>query len=149
MMRFFCPSCWEELTEDLPLCPRCKEDPSALDQENYIQKLIQAIHHPDPTVRIRAVYVLGEERVREAMGLLIGLLGETKDYFLMEEIAEALGKIGGKETLPALTKLLNNPSFLVRGSAVRALVTVDGLEIVEYLERMLKDPSAYVIPFLY
>jgi len=143
-MRFFCPSCWEEFTGDLSVCPRCKADLSALDRESYVQKLIRAIHHPDPTVRRRAVYFLGEKGVREAIGPLVDLLGETKDYFLMEEAADALGKIGGKETIPVLTKLLDNPSFLVRGSAVRALAAVGGPEAGEYLERMLKDPSAYV-----
>ncbi len=144
MKRFFCPSCWEEFTEDLSLCPHCKADLSALDRQSQVQKLIRALHHPDPTIQRRAVYFLGEKRVREAIELLVNLLDETKDYFLIEEIADTLGKIGDKETIPVLTKLLDNPSFLVRGSAVRALAIMGSPEIGEYLERMLKDPSAYV-----
>lgn len=143
-MKFFYPSCWEEFTKDLSVCPRCKTDLSPLDWESYIQKLIQALHHPDPAVQIRTVYFIGETRAQEAIGPLADLLGETKDYFLIEEIVDSLGKIGNKETIPVLTKLLDNPSFLIRGSAVRALATIDGLEIIGYLEKMLRDPSAYV-----
>ncbi|HWP49083.1 MAG TPA: HEAT repeat domain-containing protein [Candidatus Limnocylindrales bacterium] len=144
MRRFFCPSCWEEFTKDLSLCPRCKADLSALDRQSPIQKLIRALHHPDPTIQRCTVYLLGEKRGQEARGPRLDLLDGTKDYFLMEEIAEALGKIGDQETILVLTKLLDNPSFLVRGSAVRALATRGDPEIREDLERMLKDPSTYV-----
>jgi HEAT repeat protein len=95
--------------------------------------------------QMRAVYLLGEKRVVEAVGSLAQLFRRNKNPFLQTEIIEAIGKIGGDSAYSIVIEALRHPSFIVRGEAAKALGSFPGHDSVKQaLARALKDPSSYV-----
>lgn len=61
MVHFYCPVCWEELAEDLPQCPRCGAAiHDTWNSKSYLEKLILALNHPEPSTVLRAVWLLGQ-----------------------------------------------------------------------------------------
>jgi len=66
----YCPSCWSEV-RTVRVCPACGADLDDLAGEAYEQKLIRALHHPEPTVPVRAATILGELGSGAAVDALI------------------------------------------------------------------------------
>jgi HEAT repeat protein len=63
----------------------------------------------------------------------------------MEEIIEALGKIGDERAVPFLIKMTDNRSFLVRGKAAAVLGNFGSRqEVKNALNRAARDYSQYV-----
>lgn len=142
---FFCPSCWHELQKDFPVCPHCGEPLAPWTQKSYAAKLCQALSHPEPQTQRRAVYLLGEKQVKEAIDDLAALFHRTRDPILAGEVVRALRKIGSKPTFHALTEALSHPSFIVRTESVEALASFPTEKIVPLLlQRALQDPSPSV-----
>jgi HEAT repeat protein len=145
MIHYFCPFCWAEISSGEKICPKCGGNTEEWDEKSFTEKLINSLNHPERSTIYRACYILGERGERVAVKPLIDLLNRTSDYFLMEEIVEALGKIGDERAVPFLIKMLNNRSFLVRGKAATVLGNFDGQEeVVEALKRATRDCSHYV-----
>lgn len=144
-MIFYCPNCWEEFSTDKQICPHCGEDLSTWGEKKQCEKLLRALSHPEPETQIRAVYLLGEKRMQEAVDDLKTLFKRSVNPFLQSEVIEALGKIDGVSAMSVLIEALRHPSFIVRGEAVKALArfTRNG-DIQAALKRSLKDPSTYV-----
>jgi len=93
-----------------------------LSEESYVQKLIRALHHPEPETPIRAAYVLGELRATQAMDELTDILHSSPDPYIAAACAEALGKIGGASALAVLKTALNESrSIIVKRAAQTAL----------------------------
>ena len=144
-MIFYCPNCWKEVPDDKQACPRCGESPSSWDGKKYSDKLIEALAHPEPETQSRAVYLLGEKKIREAADTLVALFRQSVNPFLQSEVVEALGKIGAMRTIPFMMTALRHPSFIVRGAAVKALARFPKNDQIEAaLKRAFKDPSNYV-----
>jgi len=142
---FFCPACWKELPGDLHCCPHCNAKLSSWSENTFVEKLLQALSHPQPLTQIRAVYLLGEKRIAEAAIPLAELYRRSKDPFLQSEILEAMGKIGSEAAISLLLEALCHPSFIVRGEAVRALDKIAKNSVIRSaLNRALQDPSSYV-----
>jgi len=142
---FFCPACWKELPGDLNFCPHCYAQISSWSENTFVEKLLQALSHPEPLTQIRAVYVLGEKKIAEAVPALTVLFRRSKDLFLQSEIVEAMGKIGSEAAISLLLKALCHPSFIVRGEAARSLGKIPRNSVVKgALNKALKDPSSYV-----
>jgi HEAT repeat protein len=145
MIHYFCPFCWNEISKDEKTCPLCSGNIEEWDEKGFTEKLIDSLNHSERSTVYRACYILGEMRERVSIKPLIDLLNKTNDYFLMEEIVEALGKIGDERAVPFLIKMLNNRSFLVRGKAAAVLSNFDDQEeVVEALKRAIGDHSHYV-----
>jgi HEAT repeat protein len=143
-MNSYCPECWKEVAAGLAACPGCGAVLLPWNERKYSAKLIRALDDPDAETRRRAVYVIGEKRVAEAVGRLGDVFERTVDPFLKSEIVEAIGKIGGETGFPLLIEPLRHPSFVVRAEAAKALSQFFGNETVNIdLDRLLQDP-AYV-----
>lgn len=124
-MTFYCTNCWAEVAESAVVCPRCGDDIIARQaRSDYVAKLIAALRHPEPTVPVRAAWILGERRERAAVEPLGRLIRESPDAFLVESAVEALGKIGDPRGVSALHAATRHPSLRVRLAAQRALETV-------------------------
>lgn len=144
-MIFYCPACWKEISEEERVCVRCGQAVSVWDKKSFTEKLISALSHPEPMTRDRAIHLLGERKVTQAVGALAALYRRGKNPFVQAEIIEAIGKIGGDAGHGLLTEALRHPSFIVRGEAIKALasyVAYDGVRSA--LEQALSDPSSYV-----
>ncbi|MEJ2007127.1 MAG: HEAT repeat domain-containing protein [Acidobacteriota bacterium] len=116
----YCPACWEEIG-DVAVCPSCGVDIRHLAADSYEEKLIRALHHPEPTVPVRAATILGELMSGAAVPALIKAASSTEDPYLQEAVALALGAIGDKRALPCLDRLRREGALRVRAAAGRAL----------------------------
>lgn len=144
-LTFFCPFCWHEVEKNIVICPYCGEAPAAWTTKAYTDKLRQALSHLEPQTQRRAVYLLGEKQVKEAINDLEALLQRTRDPILAGAVVRALRKIGDKATFPALTEALSHPSFIVRRESIEALASFPTEQIVPLLlQRAQQDPSPSV-----
>ena len=142
---FFCPHCWHELQKEVPICPHCGEPLASWGKKAYTDKLRQALVHPEPQTQRRAVYLLGEKQIKEAIDDLVALFHRTRDPLLAGEVVRALRKIGSKPTFQALAEALFHPSFIVRAEGVEALASFPTEQIVPLLlQRALQDSSPSV-----
>jgi len=133
MTTFYCIQCWSEVPETAAVCPHCGDDIALhLARADYSDKLIAALHHPEPTTPVRAAWVLGERRERKAVGALCRLARESADAFVVQSAVEALGKIGGQQALETARWAASHPSPLVRPKAERALHQLLTEESVEH-----------------
>jgi HEAT repeat protein len=125
MTTFYCPLCWREVSPSTTHCPGCQADIEAvLTQWDYVEKLIAALRHPEPTAPIRAAWILGERKERRAVEPLSRLVRECRDPFIVEAAVEALGKIGDPSCLPALRFALARGALKVREKARAALAQI-------------------------
>ncbi|MGC9151178.1 MAG: HEAT repeat domain-containing protein [Microbacter sp.] len=106
-MTFYCTNCWHEIDPDIAVCPYCGANQYALSEEEYDEKLIRALHHPEPMTPIRAAFILGERGVHKAVPDLEKVILENKDPYLVKEALEALGKIGLQESETFLNHCLH------------------------------------------
>lgn len=118
-MTYFCTNCWKEIDKAAPVCPACGSSQEQLAQESFVQKLIRALHHPEPETPIRAAYVLGELEAGEAVAALASLLHLQSDPYIASACAEALGKIGGAEAHAALEAAANKQQSIIVKRAVQ------------------------------
>lgn len=96
-MIYYCSNCWSEISKDTVKCPHCETDQSALEQESFIQKLIRALKHPEPSTPLRTAETLGELKVKEALPYLIELTKASNDPFLVKAAVSSIKKIEGKD----------------------------------------------------
>jgi HEAT repeat protein len=118
MVTFYCPNCWAEVSEHATLCPHCYADISErISQANYIDKLIAALRHKEPTTPVRAAWILGERREQKAVAPLAKIVKKASDASLVESAVEALGKIGGNAATAAVRPAAHHSSLRVRVKA--------------------------------
>jgi HEAT repeat protein len=126
MTRYFCPACWRDFAEDLARCPHCGLDiRAAWNSKDYVDKLIAALQHPEPTTPVRAAYILGRLRATRAVGPLIKLVERTTDPYAAKAAVEALGQIGTAPAREFLASLVGHPAWLVRDAAHLALTFIN------------------------
>jgi len=126
VITFYCTQCWAEVPERAKICPRCGDDIAARQASaDFVEKLIAALHHPEPTTPIRAAWILGEPGERKAVEPLLELARTSPDVFIVESAVEALGKIGDPRVSETLRLLAQNPNLRVRRAAERALARME------------------------
>ena len=122
MITFYCPACWSEVSEKARVCPACGADIGELSaNRDYIEKLIAALAHPEPTTPIRAAAILGRLKAHQAVEPLVNVLRGPADPYLKTAAAEALGAIGAGEAREALTELATAGPAVARRAAANAL----------------------------
>ena len=106
------------INENCELCPRCNLDIRTFYMKNdYVDKLITALNHPEPTTPIRAAWILGQRRETKAIKPLFALALNSADSFVAAGAVKALVSIGTSESLELASKFSNHPSILVRKAA--------------------------------
>lgn len=122
MVTFYCPNCWFEVKEEEKVCPHCAAEISkVLDQRDYIGKLIAALLHREPSIPLRAAWLLGKLRAKSAVGALLDLLEGGADPYVKAAAVEALGRIGEASAETLLAELAEQGPVLLRGKAEEAL----------------------------
>lgn len=122
-LTYFCPSCWGEVGA-VTICPNCGADVREFSGKSYEEKLILALHHPEPTVPIRAATILGELHSHAAVDSLLRLAAASPDPYIQEAAVEALGRIGDSRALPHLHRLSRDGAVRVQAAAKRAVKAV-------------------------
>jgi hypothetical protein len=127
MVRFFCPRCWEDFAEDMSVCPSCDlriyEFWESLD---YVEKLIVALNHPEPSTPVRAAHLLGRLGDQRAVPALIRTVESTRDVYLARASIRALGELGSPEAIQFLQSLTAHPARLLREEAEIVLTRAEG-----------------------
>jgi HEAT repeat protein len=142
-MTFFCVNCFGELSGEGGRCPRCGATQN-LDGRDYVAKLRNALAHPIAETRRRAIYLLGEKRMEEAVGQLIEIVDQENDPFVVEEAVAALGKIRGAMAMEALLRAARHKSFLVRARAIHSLVEAGG-DWARAAKRIVRSDSSALV----
>ncbi len=142
-MIVFCTHCWSQNPPEAKACSACGAPLEPL-SGTYIEKLISALHHPEPGAVQMAAWVLGERRERGAVSALSALLERSDEPGALEAAVEALGKIGDASVVGVLTRLAGGWPIRVRIKAAEALGRMGGLEAGQGLRAMLDDPNRKV-----
>jgi HEAT repeat protein len=120
-MTYYCVECWNEVPKDTLRCLHCGADLEALDNEGYSRKLIRALKHPEPETPVRAAYLLGVLRVREAVPSLIEAAKTGSDPFVRAAAMRALIEIGDDSSMQFLRTLNTKNLSLVERKALDGL----------------------------
>ena len=115
MVQFFCSGCWHDFPEDVSPCPHCGLDiRAAWDSKDYVEKLIVALQHPEPSTPIRAAWLLGELGNPRAVQPLIDLFNRTEDPYILRAAAKALGRFDNDKAREFVAAFANHPSRMIR-----------------------------------
>jgi len=98
MVHFYCPVCWEELDQDFARCPHCSADiHSFWGSKDFVEKLIVALDHPEPSTVMRSVWLLGQIGDRRAVEPLKRLLDRTQDVYVIRAVKWTLNELDGPD----------------------------------------------------
>lgn len=114
------------------------------EEKRFVEKLIWALKHPEPTVGPRAAWVLGERREAQAVDALITTVESSEEMALLEEAVVALGKIADPRAVPCLEQSLRQSYLSVRQRAAWALGRIGGPAVIDALKLALEDPNQTV-----
>jgi HEAT repeat protein len=123
-MKFYCPNCWTEISETDEICPQCGVSVNDYDNEEYIKKLIRALHHPEPETPVRAATILGWLRVREALPELIRTLNTTSDPYIAVACMKAIGEIADSSAIDSLYRMTDDDKPLIVRNAAKEIIAV-------------------------
>jgi HEAT repeat protein len=145
-MSFYCPTCWAEVPGGTEVCPECGRSLTA-EGEDYVDKLIAALRHFEPTRAALAIQILSEMLADpRAVAPLMELLDTAGDAYVLRSAAEALGRFADARAVPALARRvldLTTP-LVVRVAAVDALGRIGGQQARAALAGALADPNGTV-----
>ena len=98
MVHFYCPVCWKELDQDFAQCPHCSADiHSFWKSKDFVEKLIVALDHPEPSTVIRSVWLLGQIGDCRAVEPLKRLLDRTQDLYVIRAAKRTLDELHGAD----------------------------------------------------
>jgi len=141
-MAYYCPNCWAEVTMETEFCPACGR--SLRGEEEYVDKLISALRHFEPTRAALAIQILSEMLAEpRAIVPLIELLDIARDADVLHGATVALGRFADPRAVPALARRaldLTTP-LVVRVAAVDALGRIGGDQARAALQSALADPN--------
>jgi HEAT repeat protein len=110
------------------VCPYCKVDVERLTlEQDYVQKLIAALDHPEPTTPVRVAWILGVRRETRALPRLTRLARESDDPYIVEAAVVALGRIGDPAGLEAIRFAAQRGAVRVREKAQCALELIQSM----------------------
>lgn len=116
-MRFYCTNCWNDITENDKICSHCGADQTELHGEVFEEKLIRALHNPEPETVIRAANILADLKVLDALPSLESLIKINPDPFILAAAIKSICKIGGENYFYRARNLLKSKkSFIVENA---------------------------------
>jgi len=115
-MTYFCPSCLSELDMGYTCCPFCACDiPAFSERRDFVDKLLVALHHPEPSTPVRAAWILGRLQDERAVGPLYELARHAGDMYIRVAAIRALTAIGTKKASELAEACLQTVSVVERG----------------------------------
>ena len=141
-MTYWCPHCWAELEGPAQDCPTCGESLEQADAD-YVDKLIDALRHPEPTRAAVAIHILTDLQAEpRAIEPLVALLDQSSDAYILRQAVTALGRFGDARAVQPLSRLAGDAeqALVVRVAALEALARIGGDTAEAALRRALTDP---------
>jgi hypothetical protein len=135
-LTWYCSECWAQWGEGLSGCLICGGTPGQ--PEVFVSRLTQALDRGNDAVLQRAVQILGHLRRREVVPQLIGLLQTSDNEFVLEGTARALGAIGDRQAVAALSGTVRSGPRAAREAAAVALATLGATEALTDLRQVEK-----------
>jgi HEAT repeat protein len=121
-MRFYCPRCWVNFSQDLTICPNCGLNIKEFwKSKDYVEKLITALDHPEKETPIRAAWLLGQLKEPRGVQPLIDLVKKTNDVYIARAAVQALGEIDTPAACQFLETLTGHRVKMVRDEVQRLL----------------------------
>ncbi|HTP08002.1 MAG TPA: HEAT repeat domain-containing protein [Anaerolineae bacterium] len=136
----FCPKCWNEVPLEAASCPTCSA--TLIEALSFTDKLIAALRHREPTRAGLAIDILtGWLHEPRAVEPLCELLDHATDAAILKQAATGLGRLSDRQAVPALARLLQDPSraYVARCAAAEALGHIGGGEAQHALQVALHD----------
>lgn len=125
-MQFYCPSCFAEVQDRAPSCPRCGIVASEWTAKHpLLERLLHALGHPLPETRMMAIITLGNRAdPRSAEPLARCAFDHPTDIVQGLEILGSIAKLPRTaERERAITLLTRHPAHAIRAEASRLLRT--------------------------
>lgn len=127
MLTFYCPNCWEIVTEDQSTCPNCGYVLGEFNKFSYEDKLLAALHHSVPERRIMAAQILGNRSSQRAIPQFLEIItGDESDYFFLRAVLLAAIKIEHPDRAIILSRASQHSSDLVRHLAAKLMAQLQG-----------------------
>lgn len=95
-MVYFCTNCWNEIDKGETICSNCGANQAELEGQNFSEKLIRALNHPEPETPIRAAAILSRLKAKEAILVLLSKLKNENDPFIIKAVVDALLELDPK-----------------------------------------------------
>lgn len=128
-MFYFCPSCLSELDKDSVRCPYCNCDIKEFSRKkDFVEKLIAALHHPEPSTPIRAATILGHLKDERAVEPLFELARGTDDMYVRVAAIKALVAIKTRRSLELAKMFLQSLSEIEHGLLREEKWEFDGIQ---------------------
>ena len=113
---------------------------AALEEQEALAYLNEALADVDPVVRKKAVTLLADLESDGASSMLITALWDS-DAHVREEAVHALRQTGEAMLTQSLHNALADPNDSVRSAAIQALVDIDFADSEQLLRAALNDPN--------
>jgi hypothetical protein len=153
---FYCPHCWREVEENSPVCSACgNEIQHSWESKDFVEKLIAALNHPEPTTPVRVAMLLGEIKDARGVGPLITLASTSGDVFIVQAAVRALGEIQTPDAETFLSTMLQHPAMLIRAEAKECLMAIatkqtgSPMQAQSNSETISKNVRNYIFSVLY
>ena len=142
----FCPACRYPAARNDP-CPKCGSQCTA-EAETYVEKLLETVLSEEMGRAGMAVDVLTKwlYEPRTVVPLTM-LLSRQDDPYPLVLAARGLGRLGDRQAVPALAKILldENQPFVARIAAAEALGSLGGESARNALEQATTSPRPSVV----
>lgn len=119
----FCTHCWAEIDSELGQCPHCSTYLGD-DRRSYEEKLIAALAHPLPQARARICWLIGKNRIREAVPALMHLLEHDPDLFVRRAAVEGLGALRDPRPISLLRAISKGRNRFLATEAKKSLIRI-------------------------
>jgi HEAT repeat protein len=133
---YYCPHCWEEIPEGTTICPCCGKPIRANTEEDFFDKLVDALRHPVPSKAALAAQILGKLSDARGVEPLMEAYERTHDPELQEAVIRALGNLKDDRAVGRLSQVLNDASAFVtlRIAAAEALARIGSTRALAALQ---------------
>lgn len=129
-MTCYCPSCWREVKVSTQVCPFCRQNIAIATLRSFEDKLISALHHPEPQTPIRVAAILQRRKTVAAVPALRARLTEeltkTKpDPYLLAALIKSIYVLGGLSDVELQSFATAQFPVRVRAAVDEILATAD------------------------
>jgi hypothetical protein len=118
----FCTHCWAEINAKDVQCKHCGTEQAA-DPRSYEEKLVAALEHPLPGARARICWLIGENRIRDAVPHVMYLAEHDPDLFVRKAAIEALGALRDLRSDDLLRAISRSSNRFLAGAAKKSLAS--------------------------